>query len=105
MTLTELVRVCPVADAADAERRGAVRFESRLRPSDEAWNDSGIAWEALPWVQGTFGPQAGLRQAWLRIELQLMPGAIAAASDRSRQPVPFFVSAAIYYPMHRERRQ
>ena len=56
----------------------------------------------MPWVQGVYGSQSGLRQAWLRFELQLMPSEISADRDSSgQQAIPFFGSAAVYYEMHR----
>jgi type II secretory pathway pseudopilin PulG len=101
VTLTPFVRACPVTDSAGAAQRAAVRFESRLRPSDEEWNDSSLPWEELSWMQGIYGSKTGMRQAWLRIELQLLPGDTA---DSRGQAIPFFGSAAVCYPMHRERR-
>jgi len=103
--LTDLLRTCSVPESADPVQRGAVRFESRLRPSANQWNryQAGtLAWERLSWVQGIYGSQTGLRQAWLRIELQLMPGATAASNDPGgQQAIPFLGSAAVYYEMHR----
>jgi len=104
VTLTELLRSSRAGDSHLAEVRGAVRFERRLRPSDDEWKSS-TAWESLPWVQGVYGANTGLRQAWLRVELQLMPNEIAGQLDASEpQATTFFGSAAVYYPMHRERR-
>jgi hypothetical protein len=100
--LTSLLRCGAVVDNADEQLRGAVRFETLLRPSDEYLKaeaeDPGVAWKDLPWVQGIYGTRTGLRQAWLRIELQLTTGDPPApgAVDR-RQVIPFFGSAALYY--------
>lgn len=100
-TLTGLVRTCLVPTST---RRGAVRFESRLRPSDDdlaLYRDETLTWDELPWVQGIYGSHVGLRQAWLRIELQLMPGAGAAVDDPAgQQAIPFLGSAALYYEVH-----
>jgi prepilin-type N-terminal cleavage/methylation domain-containing protein len=101
VTLTNLLRVCAVG----ASQRGAARFETRLRPTAAQWTSykaGTLAWGDMPWVQGICGSQTGLRQSWVRIELQLMPGATAAAQDpQGQQAIPFFDSAAIYYEMHR----
>jgi len=104
VVLTNLLRTGALAGAGDGQLRGAVRFESLLRPSSEQWK-SADPWEELPWVQGTYGPQAGLRQAWLRIELELMTGeAPADGAVERRQAIPFFGSAALYYVMHKGQR-
>jgi len=104
-TLTSLLRTGAVTDNGNAQLRGAVRFETLLRPSEAEWNDPSIAWEDLPWVQGIYGLQTGLRQTWVRIEIQLMTGdaPAAGAADR-RQAIPFFGSAAVYYTMHEDQR-
>ncbi len=104
VTLTRLVRVCSLPEAGVGNRRGAVRFEPRLRPSDTQWSQykaGTIAWEDLDWAQSLYGPQAGLRQAWLRTEIQLMPGSEVAADDPGgQQAIPYFGSAALYYELN-----
>lgn len=103
--LTNLLRTAVVPEATGFMERAAVRFESRLRPSADEWSQyqaAGLAWDRLSWVQGIYGSQTGLRQAWLRIELQLMPGTTAASGDPGgQQAIPFLGSAALYYEMHR----
>lgn len=104
-TLTGLLRTSPVRNSEDRQLRGAVRFEALLRPSADEWADAGLSWDELPWVQGTYGSKTGLRQAWLRIELQLMTGEPPAAgtADR-RQAIPFLGSAALYFRMDKDQR-
>jgi hypothetical protein len=102
-TLTELLRSCAASDGARTTR-GAIRFESRLRPSDAEWKNKSLNWSDLSWVQGVFGPMTGLRQAWLRIELQLVPPVAAGDTAAMTQAVPFFGSAAVYYPMRASER-
>jgi hypothetical protein len=106
VVLTELLRVGTSADLGSGQRLGMVRFVSRLRPSKTEWEQyqkEQRKWEDLSWAQGLRGVQSGLRQAWLRIELQLMPGAEAATSDPSgQQAIPFFGSAAMYYSLERK---
>ncbi len=101
--LTELLRTSLVDDSRDAVRLAAVRFESRLRPSDDDWDlytSGSTSWENLSWAQGIYGHKTGLRQAWLRTELQLMPGTLAADADPDgQQAVPFFGSACLYYEL------
>jgi hypothetical protein len=105
VTLTNLLRTCATGTTPPLTWRGAVRFEQRLTPSDTQWNQyqgGTLNWNQLSWVQGIYGSQTGLRQAWLRIELQLMPGAAwVAANPAAARAAPFFGSAALYYEMHR----
>jgi len=104
MMLTDLLRTGRVEEGALGSRRGAARFAVRLRPSQEEWQqfqDGQIDWDDLAWVQGIYGSQTGLRQAWVRIELQLMPGDQAAADSASTTPVPALGSAALYYELAR----
>jgi len=105
VTLTGLVRTCAVSDTPPLKWRGAVRFESRLRPSGDQWaqyKSGTVQWTDLNWVQGIYGSRTGMRQAWLRIELQLMPGAAWSATNPAAQrAAPFFGSATVYCEMHR----
>ena len=102
VTLTELLRTGLADDSIATSRRGAVRFETRLRPSQSEWDDyksGNRKWEDLSWVQGIYGSRSGLRQVWLRTELQLTAsGESGAAGGRS---LPFFGSAALYYQMRK----
>jgi len=92
------MRTASVPEWGDKGSRAALRFEARYRPSWEeyaAYKAGTTAWSALGWPQSIYGPNMGLRQAWLRIELQL------AAEEENTQPesYPFFGSAALYYPL------
>jgi len=112
VTLTGLVRTAETrrslaseSSSSSAESsRGAVRFEIRLRPSAVEWTDyqdGKLKWDELAWVQGIFGSQTGLRQVWVRTELQLVPAGAAEDDSTEAEPIPFFGSAALYYEMHR----
>jgi hypothetical protein len=101
--LTDLLRTASVSETPDTPRRAALRFEVRRRPSDAqlaAYRGDTLTWEELPWVQGIYGPDTGLRQVWLRTEMQLVPQTRVAADTQGMQPIPFFGSAALYYQMH-----
>jgi hypothetical protein len=106
VTITNLLRSCPIATTTGSALRGAVRFETRLRPSQNDWNNfknNSVNWTDLPWPQGIYGWQVGQRQVWVRIELQLVPQAPnGSASTANQVPVPFFGSATLYYQMHRQ---
>lgn len=110
VVLTDLLRVASTAGKRSSSSqantlRGAVRFEQELRPSAVQWSQYRAGtrtWENLSWPQGVYGSRTGLRHAWLRIELQLMPGAPAAGADlEGHQAYPFFGSAAVNYEMNR----
>ena len=106
VNLTELLRVCPISASANSPTRGAVRFEIRLTPSQTNWDSykaNSIAWTDLPWVQNLYGGQMGMRQVWVRMELQLVPLVPNnLASQANQVPVPFFVSAARYYQLRHQ---
>jgi prepilin-type N-terminal cleavage/methylation domain-containing protein len=99
--LTELVRVAKVG----VQWRAAVRFHRELRPSGADWQaykSGSTAWEQLPWVQDIKGSSFGLRQSWVRFELQLMPSHSDVDGDVSGQEtLILFGSAALYYQMQR----
>ena len=105
VVLTDMLRTASASRGNSTASRGAVRFESRLRPSADEWKqyrDGAIPWKKLPWVQGIGGWQTGLRQAWVRMELQLTPAGSTGAGGASVQPAAtFFGSATVYYEMHR----
>jgi hypothetical protein len=82
---------------------GAIRFERELRPSAAQWlayQDGNLAWSDLSWAQGICGSRSGLRQAWLRIELQLVP-ASSVDQTAAGYALPFLGSAELYYEMER----
>lgn len=107
VVLTDLLRTGSVSETDKSQQRGAVRFVDRVRPSKDEWDAyqrGDLVWERLSWVQGIFGAKTGLRQAWVRIELQLTPVAMSSRSSTaaSGQAIPFFGSATLYYDMHRK---
>lgn len=94
--LTPLLRTAQVNGA-----RGGARFERRITPTAVALAQArggSTAWTDLTWPQGVCSAGAGLRQVWVRIELQLLPGATAAHSGGG-EPLPLFGSAAVYYEL------
>jgi len=102
--LTPLLRT---AALRGGQTRGAVRFERVLTPSDaqlSAWQDAGSTadgWGSLPWIYALYfkdaSPRSGLRQARVRIELQLVRSPTDKTIPEATQVVPFFGSAAAYY--------
>ena len=102
--LTTMLRTAAV-DGAGVTRRAAVRFEEELRPSAAQWKDYRdgiITWEDLAWVQGIHGSTSGLRQTWVRYELQLVPGdGDGDETAQDQRVVAFFGSAALYHQLEK----
>lgn len=101
--LTDMLRLgspAGIDPAIDPNRRGAVRFTRFVQPSEAEWAayQAGTrAWDELSWVQGVFGPEHGLRQMRVEIELQLLPStAWTVSTGDGVQAVPYFGSAALY---------
>jgi prepilin-type N-terminal cleavage/methylation domain-containing protein len=80
-----------------SQPRGAVRFQREIMPSVAQWeafrNDE-VTWEELDWPQGVFENLGGLRQIWLRVELQLVPESTSGGGVT--ETVPLFGSACLY---------
>jgi Tfp pilus assembly protein PilW len=106
VNITDLLRVCTISTATNAPTRGALRFETRLKPSQTDWNNyiaKSIAWTDMPWAQSLYGWQMGIRQVWVRMELQLAPLAPNNVANQANQiPVTFFGSAALYYQLRHQ---
>ncbi len=104
VVLTRQMRVCTTTEenipgGSNPNRRGVIRFESRLRPSAEEWTfyeAATLNWDEMAWVQDIHSAETGLRQAWLRFEFQLIPDDVVGGES-----VPFFGSAALYHEMKR----
>jgi hypothetical protein len=93
--LTSLLRTASLSSYA---ARGVVRFESRMIPSDTLMQTKTWAQLQAYCAQGVYGPSYGLRQAWMRVELQLKPQTMVdVTADEGLYAVPFFGSAAVYY--------
>jgi prepilin-type N-terminal cleavage/methylation domain-containing protein len=103
VVITDLLRTA--LPSTDGDLRGVLRFQTRLRPSANEWENyvgGSVAWEDLPWAQGVQGSSNGLRQSWCQIELQLIPdGALEAGEDEQQVALPFFGSAALYYELEK----
>ena len=99
--LTELLRTTAVSGSS--ARRGVVWFVRRVLPSSAdlvAARTGSKNWVDLPWPQGIYTSTTGVRQTWIRFELQLTPPGTTTANMAS-QAVPFFGSGAIYYEVRR----
>jgi prepilin-type N-terminal cleavage/methylation domain-containing protein len=102
VVLTDLMRAARVSSTSTA--RGCVRFEVDLHPSAadiSSFRGGSTAWEDLPWPQHWYGQTTGMRQTWVRTELQLMPNSSAGGAAADSLAIPFLGSAALYYEITR----
>lgn len=108
--LTPLLRTATasgsVAGTTTTSLRAAVRFECELHPTAAemtSFRGGTTAWNSLNWPQGTFSSTFGLRQVWLRSELQLLGQARSAdgTTPADVAVLPFFGSATLYYNLQK----
>jgi pilin/secretion family protein with methylation motif len=101
--LTNMLRTARVSDLAESER-GAVRFNVRYRPSEtemDSYAAGSANWDDLAWPQGIYTNNIGLRQAWLRMEFQVVPGSTNVGVQSSEETaIPFLGSASRLYEVH-----
>lgn len=84
--------------------RACVRFEVSLRPTAAeitSFRNGTLAWDAIAWPQHWYGESTGMRQTWLRMELQLLPSSRADGVATASLAIPFLGSAALYYDIYR----
>jgi hypothetical protein len=98
--LTKLVHKTPLTGSTRNTKYGAIRFVTRFVPQTITTS----SWKQLPWSQGMYSSQTGLRGVWLRMEMQLDPqSAIAPTSSAARPAVPFFGSATLNYTVQKDK--
>lgn len=102
--LTPLVRIASTSHGNGGNQRAALRFECELHPTAAeitAFRNGTLAWEDVAWPQGLVSSHAGLRQVWLRTELQLMSQdySDAGVAPADAVPLPFLGSATLYYSL------
>lgn len=101
IVLTDMLRTASTGGSATA--RGCVRFEVLLRPSAAemtSYRNGTLAWDAIAWPQHWYGETTGMRQAWVRTELEMMPNSRSGAAAAA-MAIPFLGSAALYYDITR----
>ncbi|MCG8583453.1 MAG: hypothetical protein MI757_01920, partial [Pirellulales bacterium] len=104
VVLTDLVHVGEVTEVAvnaSGRNRAAVRFEVEYRPSESEWASykaGSITRSALEWPQSVSGNNAGMRQVWLRTEIQLDT---QVGQTDEVFTAPYFGSAAVYYRLEK----
>ena len=100
--LTDLVRTA--APSASPSPRACVRFETLSRPSSlelASFRNGTTNWENLSWPQHWFSSTTGMRQTWVRIELQLLPHSRSGGTAFDDTRIPFFGSAANFSEIQR----
>jgi hypothetical protein len=101
VVLTNLLRVSATSSGSNLQR-AAVRFHHELRPTTAelaAYRAGTRAWKDLAWPQGLYSSQTGIRQAWVRIEIQLLPSGDDLTAALNQQAIAFLGSAAVYYQL------
>lgn len=101
VSLTPLLRTASAASGA-SNIRGCVRFECELHPTASelsTFRTSGGTWGNLNWAQSLYSGTYGVRQVWLRTELQLLSEARNADGSVpvTASTLPFYGSSALYY--------
>ena len=98
--LCDRIRVCGNAQSADGGT-GAVWFDLRLTPDESALSSVApqtAEWTQLQWAQGIASSGQGLRQATIRVELQLeRTESTTPGVDSKVSSTPFFGSASRRY--------
>jgi prepilin-type N-terminal cleavage/methylation domain-containing protein len=99
--LTNLLRTASVVGSSQSF--AAMRFIVQLSPTDanySSYQSGSTTFENVPWAQSICSPSTGLRQVWVRTELQLMPvGQWVVTNAAAEQAVPYFGSSSYYYEM------
>lgn len=100
--LTPLVRTASTGTSGSNATRAAVRFECELHPTAAemtSYRGGSLAWEDIAWPQGWFSTSCGMRQVWLRSELQLVSEEYNADGTLPTTAIglPFLGSATNYY--------
>jgi hypothetical protein len=99
--LTQQLRT---ASPSSGSPRAAVRFEVELHPTAaelSAFRAGTATWASLSWPQNTFGSEFGVRQVWLRSELQLtsLPRLADGTVPADAMTLPFFGSASLFHQL------
>jgi hypothetical protein len=100
--LTNLIYTAAISGSA--QPRAAVRFVVTLSPTDaQLATYPSVTWQNLPWPQGICSPTMGLRQVWVRTELQLIPGGTWTVTNTAgQQAVPYFGSSSFCYAVTKQ---
>lgn len=104
--LSERIRVSLLSGwvGATGAEVGNVRFDLTWTPDDSELSSTAPGteeWFDLPWIRGVVSPRSGMRQATIRIELQIEPRhGQPSRSETTPIAVPFFGSASYRY-VHR----
>ena len=105
VVLTDFLRIASLTDGASTVRRSALRFEVELAPTRSQWSSyqAGTTnWSDLSWAQGIYGLTTGMRQSWVRYEIQLTPGDYGDESENNVElALPFLGSATLYYELNK----
>ena len=102
VVLTDMLRTA--APPASPAPRGCARYEVVLRPSASeltSFRSGSATWNSLAWPQHWYSDTTGMRQTWVRMELQLMPHSRAGGAAIDETAIPFFGSASTFSEIQR----
>jgi len=110
--LTDLLRVASVTSSvampgigAGTQLRGVLQFDCQVTPSTtdfSTYRAGTTAWSALPWPQGLYGSQIGVRQVRVAIELQLtLRQTVAGQVSPGNLVIPMLGSATLNSELNR----
>lgn len=99
--LTPLLRSASASTSASGSR-GCVRFECELHPTATElanFRSGSESWGSLDWPQNMYSDAFGMRQVWLRAEVQLLSEERKSdgTTTATTVPLPFFGSGTLYY--------
>ena len=98
--ITDLLRTAK--PSSGSVWRGVAMFAVELRPTAAEWANfraGTVAFSSVRWAQSIYGSRTGLRQTWVRSELQLMPGYHLPSDTDGHVAIPFIGSASLYWSL------
>lgn len=103
--ITSRVKTASTSATSGGTQRAAIRFECELHPSAAemaSYRAGTTAWNNLSWPQSIYSSSFGLRQIWLRSEIQLLDREKSADGTypATVATLPFFGSATNYYNLN-----
>ncbi|HZZ73464.1 MAG TPA: hypothetical protein VFE24_14515 [Pirellulales bacterium] len=102
--LTDLMRAVTPTGVANTSnsQQAAVRFLLTLTPSASQmkyYSNGTVTWANLPWPQDLYGASTGIRNVWVRMELQLNAGPLGGISGNAEDLLPCLGSATLNYAL------
>jgi hypothetical protein len=96
---TGTVETTQLLEGLLSTRRGMIRFQRIMAPSESQWSQyrgGQRAWQNIDWPLDLYSTQTGLRTVSLQVELQIVSG-----PESQPDPLPFFGSANLSYTLRK----